>query len=404
MNVIETENALGITFCERLPLVVERGEGSWVWDNQGARYLDFTSGWGVTCLGHCHPVITDAIVGQAGRILQNPNSGFTYSPSRARALQTLRRALPGGLSQVFFANSGAEANDAALKLARKVTGRTKVVATRGAFHGRTFNTLSVSGGRYNTQRFLPVLADTHFVPYGSLSAMAEIIDRDTAAVILEPVQGEGGVRIPPPDYLPGVARLCAQAGALLIVDEVQTGCARTGRFLALEHTSTPVVPDVLTLGKGLAGGFPLAAFAVTPSVASALEKGDHGGTYCGNPLACAVAHAVVDYLLEHDVAARAARQGQTLLTALQQLRSCYDRVVLDVRGVGLLCALDLGSDEAAWRVTRDCLRAGLVVTPTRNGIVRLLPQLLVSQAEIDTVMGILEAVIARQPAAVAAAS
>ncbi|MFM1897713.1 MAG: hypothetical protein RLZZ385_2787 [Pseudomonadota bacterium] len=393
MNVIDVEDQMGITFSERLPLVVEYGKGSHVWDDKGARYLDFTSGWGVTCLGHAHPVITDAITRQASRIIQNPNSGFTYAPPRAELLRQLNHVLPAGLRHAYFCNSGAEANDAAIKLARKVTGRINVVSTLGSFHGRTFNTLSVSGGRHNTSRYLPILQGTCFVAHDDIDAMSSVIDQDTAAVIVEPVQGEGGVRIARPGYLSELQALCRANGALLIVDEVQTGFCRTGRFFACGYEEESFSPDIMTMAKGIAGGLPMAAFAVSAKVNSAIQKGDHGGTFSGNPLACAVATAVVDYLRVENVADRVQRSGTRLLAGLRDLQAAHAQHISAVRGIGLLTAMDVGSDQIAWDITRACLSSGLLVTPTRNGIIRLLPSLLVEDLEIDSALNILSGVL-----------
>lgn len=393
MNTITLEDSLGITFCQRQPLAIERGAGCVVWDEAGRDYLDFTSGWGVTCLGHTHPCITEALCTQAQKIIQNPNSGFTYSPVRARLLKLLHSVLPDSLSHIYFANSGAEANDAALKLARKITGRSKVIAAVASFHGRTLNTLSVSGGTDNTRRYLPAQPDNRFVEFGDLAALERCLDTGTAAVILEPIQGEGGVRIPDAEYLAQVSSLCRQFGALLIIDEIQTGFCRTGRFFALEHSAIPLQPDFLTMGKGIAGGFPFAAFAVSPAVNARLHMGDHGGTYCGNPLGCAVALAVVDYLLTHDVAARVEASGARLLRGLAVLQKGYPGLLKAVRGRGLLCALDVGSDANVQRLTAACLEQGLLVTPTRNGIVRLLPALLVTPAQIEEGLERLEAAL-----------
>jgi len=392
MNTIETENKLGLSFCERLELAFTHGEGTRVWDEAGKPYLDFTSGWGVTCLGHAHPAITAALATQAGRLLQSPNAGFVYSPERAALLELLHSVLPDNLQRSFFCSSGAEANDAALKLARRSTGRTRVLSTAGAFHGRTYNTLAVSRGPDNTARYLPAVQDTTFVPYGETAAVAEALDDDTAALIVEPVQGEGGVQLPPADWLADLQALCRQHGALLIVDEVQTGFCRTGTFFALQHSRLPIEPDILTMGKGIAGGFPFAAFAVSAKVAASLGRDDHGGTYCGNPLGCAVAHTVVAYLRDNAVAARAAASGEYLLEGLQQLRREYPDLVRAVRGRGLLCAVEFHDQEHSRLATRRAAALGLLVVPTRNGIIRLLPDLLVSPADIDTALLLLRTV------------
>lgn len=394
MNTIDTENTLGLSFSERLPLAFTHGRGSRVWDEAGKAYLDFTSGWGVTCLGHSHPAVVSALAAQAARLMQSPNAGFTYSPERAALLQTLKPLLPAGLTKVWFCNSGAEANDAALKLARKITGRSKVISTVGAFHGRTFNTLAVTRGPDNTSRYLPSMSHTCFVPHGDTIAMARSIDDATAAVIVEPVQGEGGVRIPSADWLTTVQALCRQHGALLIVDEVQTGFCRTGRFFGLEHSTDPVTPHILTMGKGIAAGFPFAAFAVSASVASRLGHDDHGGTYCGNPLGCALSKTVIDYLRDHNVASRVQLSGSFLLPALQGLQQQFPHIVQAVRGIGLLCALEFVEPALARRLTLRCAEAGLLVVPTRNGIIRLLPDLLVSRDDLAAAVGILQQVLA----------
>ncbi|MES2624839.1 MAG: aspartate aminotransferase family protein [Pseudomonadota bacterium] len=392
MNTIEIENTLGLSFSERLELAFTHGKGSYVWDEAGKEYLDFTSGWGVTCLGHSHSVITKAISEQAHKLMQSPNAGFTYSPARAALLTQLDKVLPANLRKTFFCSSGAEANDAALKLARKCTGRTKVISTKGAFHGRTFNTLSVSRGTDNTGRYVPVMPSTCFIPYGDISALEAKIDDSCAAVIVEPIQGEGGVQIPPADYLGRVQALCNTHGAFFIVDEVQTGFCRTGKFFALQHEAAEIQPDILTMGKGIAGGFPFAAFAVSAQVADRFSKDDHGGTYCGNPLGCAVATAVVGFLAEHDVAQRVETSGAYLFEQLQNLLVNYPTLIRQVRGRGLLCAIEFHDSTITRAFTLRCAEHGLLVVPTRNGIVRLLPDLLVARTDIKKAAEILAVV------------
>ena len=404
MNFVDVEDRFGIQFCNRQRVVIERGQGSLVWDTEGARFLDFTSGWGVTCLGHAHPVIVDALYRQSSKIMQNPNSGFTYSVARAELLSVLAPILPGSLTRVFFVNSGAEANDAAIKLARKVSGRPRVVSTLDSFHGRTLNTLSVSGGESTVCRFPPRFPHSDFVPFENLAALEKVFNDEVAAFIIEPIQGEGGVRVPSSSYLPEVAQLCKERGVLLIVDEIQSGFGRTGKLFALQHASGPVQPDFLTLGKGIGGGFPFAGIAVTARIADRIEKGDHGGTYCGNPLGCAVSAAVINYLLENDVAAQVERKGQLLLKGLQHLWRKHSELIRDARGVGLLTALELVDDQLVADLTLACEQRGLLITPTRNAIVRLIPDLLVSNAHIEEALTILGHALSSLESRVAAAS
>jgi len=241
---------------------------------------------------------------------------------------------------------------------------------------------------------VPVLPGTRFVPHGDAAAIAAVIDDETAAVIVEPVQGEGGVQIPPAHYLADIQALCRQHGVLLIVDEVQTGFCRTGKFFALEHSPTPIEPNIMTLGKGIAGGFPFAAFSVSASVAARLGRDDHGGTYCGNPLGCAVAREAVAYLRNHEIAARVAQTGATLLGGMKDLQQQFPALLRAARGIGLLCALEFNDHAHSRLVTRLCAERGLLVVPTRNGIVRLMPDLLVSEADVEAALAVLRGVLA----------
>jgi len=393
METIATEDQLGLTVCNRQPLAFERGLGSHVWDDKGERYLDFTSGWGVTSLGHSHPALVSAIAKQAGKLMQNPNSGFTYSPVRARLLQKLTAVLPPQPWRLFFANSGAEANDAAVKLARKATGRRNVIAMSGSFHGRTLATLSLSGSPDNAAKYLPIVPGNLFLSFADLESLQKVIGDDVAAVIVEPVQGEGGVRPLPPGFLSALAEMCQRHGVLLIVDEVQTGFCRTGRFFAFE--AEDVVPDILTMGKGIAGGFPFAALAVSGSVAANLHKGDHGGTYCGNPLGCAAALAVVEHMVDNRVAEHVAALGREAMYRLQEIAMQAPSVIREVRGQGLLIGLQLHTDEQVALLTQACLQQRLLVTPTRNAVVRLLPNLLMIREELHEGLGILAAAVSQ---------
>ncbi|MEX2333160.1 MAG: aspartate aminotransferase family protein [Pseudohongiella sp.] len=376
MDVMQIEDSLGLTVCRRQPLVIERGEGAFVWDDRGNRLLDLTAGWGVTSLGHAHPVILSALANQAACIIQNPNSGFTYSPARARLLVELQQVLPDGLDRIYFANSGAEANDAALKFARKITGRQRVLAIHNSFHGRTLATLSVSGSSGNSARFLPNVPGNDFV---SIDEFGAEIDGDTAAVIIEPVQGEGGVKAVPHDVLQTLKQQCRSHGALLIIDEVQTGFCRTGDFFAISESG--VTPDIMTMGKGIAGGLPFAAFAMTQELADAVQLGDHGGTYCGNPLMCAVSAAVVGCLREQRVDNHVKALGQVMLQDLRELQRAFPDLICEVRGRGFMVALALHEDAWVWPLTDACQRQGVIVTPTRNAVVRLLPSLLLTAGE-----------------------
>ena len=232
------------------------------------------------------------------------------------------------------------------------------------------------------------------MPFGDIAALNAALDEKTAAVILEPIQGEGGVRIPGDEYFASVALLCKQRGVLLIIDEIQTGFCRTGKFFAIEHSQASIAPDIMTMGKGIAGGFPFAAFAVSASVDKQLSKGDHGGTFCGNPLACAVATAVVNYLRDENMADKTAKSGEIMIDGLRKLRKKYPSLIGPIRGKGLLCAFELDSDNLVTKVTEAALRRGLLITPTRNRVIRLIPALIVTQAEIARGLELLDCALA----------
>jgi acetylornithine/N-succinyldiaminopimelate aminotransferase len=373
-------------FAKKIPVSIERGKGVYVFTEEGRRLIDFTAGWGVTCLGHAHPVIIEALREQSEKIMQNPNSGLTYSPARARLLSLMLHVLPANLTRIFFSNSGAEANDAAIKLARKVTGRLDVISSEQSFHGRTISTASATGQATHRERFNPLMPNYRFVPYNDVRAIEENLDSRVAAVILEPIQGEGGVQIPADSYLEEVGRLCRANGTLLVVDEIQTGFCRTGTMFA---TPQGVEPDFMTMAKGIAGGFPFGAFALSEAVSSRLEPGDHGGTYSGNPLGCAVSYAVIKHLIENRVGANVVDQGRLALAKMSEWKETYPRLITDVRGRGLLMAVEFKDEAIATRVNSRCLADGLLVQQTQKRMIRVFPALTITRAEIEEGLAIL---------------
>jgi acetylornithine/N-succinyldiaminopimelate aminotransferase len=390
-RTIEIEDKHSVPFFTRIPISIERGEGVCVWDEDGRRYLDFTAGLGVTCLGHAHPVITKALEEQSRQVIQNPYSGIAYSPARARLMELMAQILPPNLTRVFFSNSGAEANDAAIKLARKVTGRLDVVSTDLSFHGRTISTASATGQAKHRERFNPLMPNYRFVPFDDVEAIGSSLDDKVAAVILEPVQGEGGVRVPSDRYLEEVSALCKANGTLLIIDEIQTGFCRTGPFFAIGPLR--VEADFLTLAKGIAGGFPFGAFAVTEEVASKLERGDHGGTYSGNPLGCAVAYAVIRYMIDNDIPGHVEEMGAIVSKRLEPWPDAFAGLVVDVRSRGLLAAVEMRDEKAAFLVCERCREQGLFVLQTQVTSVRMFPPLIIGAGQLEEGLDILERVL-----------
>jgi acetylornithine/N-succinyldiaminopimelate aminotransferase len=361
-----------------------RGEGTELWDDEGRRYLDFLSGLAVTSLGHAHPAVAAAVAEQARTLLHVSN--FFANPV-ATETATMIDELLGGGGQVFFCNSGAEANEAAFKLARKFGGRGRhvVVSAYASFHGRTLAALAATGQPAKHEPFQPMPEGFRHVPFGDLDALTAAIDPTVAAVLIEPVQGEGGVIPAPPGYLTGIRSLCDERGLLMIVDEVQTGFARTGRWFGFEHAG--VRPDVVSLAKGLGNGVPIGACWARRDVAAVLQPGDHGSTFSGTAVATAAARAVITEMKRIDAPALARTRGARLQDAL-----CALPGVIDVRGLGLLLAAELDGRDSK-EVVMACLERGLVVNNVTPTALRLAPALTVSEAEIDEAVAILKEVL-----------
>jgi predicted acetylornithine/succinylornithine family transaminase len=368
------------------PVTFVRGEGARLWDADGRRYLDFLSGLAVTSLGHAHPQVADAVCEQARTLLHVSNLFGTTIASEVAT--TLDRLIGGPSGQTFFCNSGAEANECAIKLARKWAGpgRYSVVSAYGSFHGRTLATLHATGQPQKHEPFQPLPEGFRHVAWNDLDALDASLDASVvAAVLLEPVQGEGGVNAATPEYLQGVRRLCDERGILLILDEVQTGLGRTGKWFGFQHVG--VEPDVVTMAKALGNGVPIGACWARDDVAAAFVPGDHATTFGGQPLATAAARAVLDVMQREDVPARATAAGARLTKGLESIAA-----IARVRGLGLLIAAEL-RDRPSREVVAAALDAGLVVNAVTDSAVRLAPSLLVTDDEIDEGVDILTAVL-----------
>jgi acetylornithine/N-succinyldiaminopimelate aminotransferase len=357
----------------RMPVALVSGRGSRVTDVEGRDYVDLTSGWGVCAIGHCHPALVKAVSDQAARLMQTTNVFYTLP--QLDLAEALAKVAPAKITRSFFVNSGTEAVEGALKLAHRATGRRKFISTNNSFHGRTLGALSVIGQAKHRDPYRALLPEPVIVPFGDADAAAHAIDAETAAFIVEPVQGEGGVNPVPSGYLARLRQLGDASGALLILDEVQTGIGRTGKMLALEHDG--VVPDVLTLGKGLGGGFPVAAFLCTEEVAATVKLGDHGGTYVGNPVACAAALATLRVVREDKLAERAAAAENPTHAS-------------EARGRGLLLGLVLRDTERAASLAKRALAEGVLVNVTAGNVLRLFPALNIPEDELN---GAVEAVL-----------
>ena len=376
-------------------IMFERGSGTELWDVDGKRYLDFLAGIAVVSLGHANPVVAEAICDQAERLLHVSN--FFANPVATEAavkINDLLRQATGSAGQLFFTNSGAESNECAIKLARKHGGRGRhtVVSTLGSFHGRTLASLAATGQPTKHEPFHPMPEGFRHVAWHDLDAMRSAVDGSVAAVLIEPIQGEGGVNPASTDYLRGVRELCDEVGALMMVDEIQTGFARTGRWFGFEHAG--VRPDVVTMAKAMGNGMPVGACWARTEVAAAFEPGDHGSTYSGTAIATAAVNATIDEMQRLDAPELAERQGQRLTDALRPLEG-----VLGVRGAGLILGVELAEGIDAKQVYNDLLEQGFIVNAVNASTIRLVPPITVRDDEIDEAVELIADVIASHVAA-----
>lgn len=386
----ESGNYLMNTY-NRFPVVLRKGRGMKVWSMDGKEYLDFVGGIAVNCLGHCHPKVVVTLQKQAQRLVHVSNY-YHIEPQIKLAKLLVENSFA---DKVFFCNSGAEANEAAIKLARKyfrdvaAQNRFEIITALNSFHGRTFAALSATGQEKFKAGFDPLLPGFKHVEFNDIDALKDAITKDTCAILLEPIQGEGGVRIPDADYLRDVRELCDKHGLLLILDEVQTGMGRTGKFFAYEHFG--IKPDIMTLAKGLANGVPIGAMLAVDKVAAAFQPGSHASTFGGNPLASAAAITTIVVLLEDDfILDQCRRMGKYLKKRLEELKKEFPSIIADIRGMGLLVGMELTRDGGP--VVKACMERGVLINCTAGNILRFMPPLIVTEKEIDHLLDILEQV------------
>jgi acetylornithine/N-succinyldiaminopimelate aminotransferase len=371
---------------KRLPLTIVKGRGARVWDDNGRQYLDFVAGWAVNSLGHCHPAVVDAVSEQAKTLINTSNSYYTIPQLKLAELLVENSCL----DKVFFCNSGAEATEGAVKLARRyghlhLDGAYEVITTTGSFHGRTLAMVSASGQSKFQQPYIPLPSGFVNVEYNNVAAIKAAINSNTCAVMLEPIQGEGGVNLPGADYLKAVQELCQQSGILFILDEIQTGIGRTGSLFAYQQYGAE--PDIMTLAKGLASGIPIGAI-LAKERASVFAPGEHGSTFGGNPVACAAGFATLKFIIEHDISDNARVMGQHLAAGLNNMKRKFD-FITDVRGRGLLQAMEFNSDIAQ-TLTLNCLDNGLLVNKLKDNALRFMPPLIIGKDDVDEALAILD--------------
>lgn len=381
---IEKKHAAAV-YAKR-PLVIDRGQGAIVFDRRGNKYVDCTGSYGVAIVGHSHPRIVKAIQDQAEKLLSC--HGSFYNETRSILISKIMKIAPSPLTKVFLSNSGAEAVECAIKLARKFTGKKEIVACMGGFHGKTFGALTATWGRKYRDPFQPLVPNFKHIPFGNIDKAKEAITADTAGIIVEPVQGESGVRLPPDGYLAQLREVCHEAGVLLICDEIQTGFGRTGKLFASQNWN--VTPDIMCLAKGVAGGLPVGVTLAREDIMSSLKVGEHTSTYSGNPLIAAAASAAIDVLIEERLPDRAAIMGEHFAKRLMTVRD-KTRAIREIRGLGLMIGVECRFDVLS--VIMKSIERGVLVLDAGRNILRFLPPLVIQQSELDFVADVLEEVL-----------
>ena len=393
LEIFEESKKYIMNTYKRLPLFIVKGRGNRIYDSEGREYLDFINGLAVNNLGHCNPRITVAFQKQAQRLVHTSNLFYTEPQVRLAKLLVENSFA----DKVFFCNSGAEANEAAIKLIRKYfkekgEGRYEIITAYNSFHGRTMATITATGQERFHKGYEPLLPGFTYVPYNDITSMEKAITDKTAAVMVEPIQGEGGVNIPDQNYLNQLRRICDSNGILLVLDEVQTGIGRTGKLFAYQHSD--IKPDIMTLAKGLGNGLPIGAMLAVDEVAQAFTPGSHASTFGGTPLVCSAAIEVLKTLTEDEIILdNCVRMGKYIMEELRELREKYPHIIKDVRGKGLMIGMELnikGED-----VVRECIKKGVVINCTMERVLRFLPSLDIDRLDIDTLINTLSEVFSK---------
>ena len=385
----ELEKKYYMHTTNRIPVTLVKGYGTRVWDEDGKEYLDFVGGWAVNSLGHCHPAVVNAVTEQVHTLIQTSNQFYTIPQIRLAELLVKNSCL----DKVFISNSGTEATEGAVKLARRygklhLNGAHEVITTTGSFHGRTLTMTAASGQAIHQEPYVPLPAGFLNVEYNNIEAIKAATTENTCAVMVEPLQGEGGVNVPDDSYLAAIKSWCNDKGILLILDEIQTGIGRLGTFFAYEQYG--IEPDILCLAKGLASGIPIGAFLARES-ASVFVPGDHGSTFGGNPVACAAGYATLKYILDHNISGNAGKMGQRLIDGLERLKGKHG-FITDVRGRGLLLGMEFSTDIAQ-SLTMACLDEGFLVNRVKPNTLRFMPPLIIGEQEVDKALDILDKIL-----------
>jgi acetylornithine/LysW-gamma-L-lysine aminotransferase len=378
-EIMDIENRYLANVFSKKPIVLTRGKGITVWDVNGKEYLDCSSSYGVAALGHCHPKIVEAIKAQTDQLI-TCHSCY-YNDKRTEFIQKLVKITPKGLDKAFLSNSGAESVECAMKLARKATGKTEIIAVMGSYHGKTMGALSVTWDKKYRDPFIPLIPDIKHVSPDNASKIEEAINEKTAAVIMEPIRGEGGIRVPPDGYLQEIREICNKKNILLVFDEVQTSYGRTGKLFGCENWG--IIPDIMCLAKPFAGGLPIGITIAKENLMSTFRIGEHSTTFSGSPIVCAAGCAAIDALVEEKLAEKAALNGKYFKAQLDGLASKH-RIIKEVRGLGLMLGVELRYD--VYGVIAKALKKGILLIDAGRTVVRFLPPLIITKPQIDRVI------------------
>jgi LysW-gamma-L-lysine/LysW-L-ornithine aminotransferase len=374
---------------QRFPINISKGKGAIVWDVSGNEYIDCMGGYGVALIGHCNDRVINAIKNQSEKLITCHMS--IYNNVRLEFLEKISKISPKKLSRVFFSNSGAESTEAALKFSRKFTGKSGIIAMSGGYHGKTFGALSVTHNEKYRKSFQPLLEGVKFVPYSNPSKIEESLDNSIGTVIIEPIQGETGIIVPSDGVLQQIRKICDQNNLVLIFDEIQSGLGRTGRMWAGEHWST--TPDIMCLAKGIAGGLPMGLTLCKPEILDAMKVGEHSSTFAGNPLSCSAGIATIDSIVEENLVENAMKVGNKFKSGLLQLKDDH-RIVRDVRGLGLMLALELRFDIKD--ILFDGIKEGLLMLYSGRNIIRLLPPLVLDEVKVAKTLSIMDKLLTKE--------
>jgi acetylornithine/LysW-gamma-L-lysine aminotransferase len=384
-----TEDQFMGNIYQRFPVTIERGLGAHVWDSSGKEYIDCMGGYGVALVGHCNPRVVKAIKTQLDKIITVHSS--LYNKTREEFLEKLIKISPKSLSQVYLNNSGTEAVEAAIKFARKFTGKKKMVAMNGSYHGKSLGALSVTFNQKYRKSFEPLVDKVSFSPFGDIDVLRSTVDHDTAMVIMEPIQGESGINVAPDGFLQEVRKLCDENGIILVFDEIQAGLGRTGKMWASQHWNT--IPDIMCLAKGIAGGVPMGATLVRPDILSTISKGEQSSTFGGNPLSCAAGIGAIDALIEDKLVENADKNGKIFREGLERLKEKH-KIIREVRGKGLMIGVETKFEVKD--ILFDGIAKNLLLLYSGKNILRLLPPLVISESDINKALETLDVILANE--------